>query len=57
MYAWYGGITSDRVFVEEVVRVVAHVTRGLEGRIRGVDLGGLVGEEICEVLRGHVRGE
>ena len=33
---WYGQITSDTAFVDEVVTVVAHVTRALEERLRKV---------------------
>jgi hypothetical protein len=35
---WYGQITSDVAFVDEVVTVIAHVTRALEERLRKVTL-------------------
>jgi hypothetical protein len=58
VYTWYGKITPDQVFVEEVVRVIAHCTRGLEERIRkGVDLEGLVFDELPELLEAHVKGQ
>lgn len=36
VYKWYGQITNDVSFVQEVVTVVAHVTRALEERLRKV---------------------
>jgi hypothetical protein len=33
---WYGQITSDVAFVDEVVTVIAHVSRALEERLRKV---------------------
>ena len=38
VHKWYGQITSDTAFVDEVVTVVAHVTRALEERLRKVAL-------------------
>jgi hypothetical protein len=38
VHKWYGQITSNVAFVEEVVIVVAHVTRALEERLRKVVL-------------------
>ena len=35
---WYGQITTDVAFVDEVVTVIAHVTRALEERLRKVRL-------------------
>lgn len=37
VHKWYGQITSDVGFVEEVVTVIAHVTRALEERLRRVN--------------------
>ena len=36
VHKWYAQITSDTGFVEEVVIVIAHVTRALEERLRKV---------------------
>ena len=36
VHKWYAQITSDVGFVEEVVTVIAHVTRALEERLRKV---------------------
>ena len=57
VYSWYGKITPDQGFVEEVVRIVAHCTRALEGRMRAVDLEALIFDEIPELLECHVLGQ
>ena len=56
VYSWYGKITPDQGFVEEVVRIVAHCTRALESRLRTVDLDGLILDEIPELVEGHIHG-
>lgn len=56
VYSWYGKITPDQGFVEEVVRIVAHCTRALESRLRTVDLEGLILDEIAELIEGHING-
>ena len=56
VYSWYGKITPDQGFVEEVVRIVAHCTRALESRLRTVDLETLIFDEIPELIEGHVYG-
>lgn len=57
IYSWYGKITPDQSFVEEVVRIVAHCTRALEGRLRTVDLEALIFDEIPELIESHVLGQ
>ena len=54
--SWYGKITQDQGFVEEVVRIIAHCTRALEQRIRVVDLESLLLDEIPEFVESHVKG-
>lgn len=54
--SWYGKITPDQSFVEEVVRIIAHCTRALEQRIRSLDLESLVLNEIPEFLESHITG-
>ncbi|KAL9016891.1 MAG: hypothetical protein Q9185_005746 [Variospora sp. 1 TL-2023] len=54
IFSWYGKITADQMFVEEVVRIVAHCTRGLEGRIRKLDLESLILDEIPELVENHI---
>ncbi|KAL9075279.1 MAG: hypothetical protein Q9161_001656 [Pseudevernia consocians] len=56
VYSWYGRITPDQGFVEEVVRIVAHCTRALESRLRTIDLEGLILDEIPELIEGHIHG-
>lgn len=53
---WYGKITPDQTFVEEIVRIIAHCTRALEQRLRKVDLESLVFDELPELLQAHVQG-
>jgi hypothetical protein len=57
VYAWYGKITPDHVFVEEIIQIIAHTTRALEQRLRRIDLEGLVLDEIPAVVIAHVLGE
>ncbi|KAL9124187.1 MAG: hypothetical protein Q9217_006460 [Psora testacea] len=54
VYSWYGKITPDQSFVEEVVRIIAHCTRALESRLRSVDLESLILDEVPELLERHV---
>ena len=55
--SWYGKITPDQGFVEEVVRIVAHCTTQLESRLRSVDLEGLVFDELPELVEAHIKGQ
>lgn len=52
---WYSKITPDQVFVNEVIQIIAHCTRGLEQRLRKVDLESLLLDEIPELLESHLR--
>ncbi|KAL8819321.1 MAG: hypothetical protein Q9223_002213 [Gallowayella weberi] len=54
VYSWYGKITPDQTFVEEVVRIIAHCTRALEERFRRIDLESLVFDEIPELIESHI---
>ena len=54
VYSWYAKITPDQGFVEEVVKIIAHCTRALEGRLRTVDLQDLIFDEIPELIESHV---
>lgn len=56
VYSWYGKITPDQAFVEEVVRIVAHCTLAVEGRLRKIDLESLLLDEIPELVESHVLG-
>lgn len=55
--SWYGKITPDQTFVDEVVKIIAHCTRALESRLRTVDLEGLILDEIPALAERHVRGQ
>lgn len=54
--AWYSKITPDPVFVEEIVKIIAHITRALEQRLRNVDLESLLLDELPELLEIHLQG-
>lgn len=55
--AWYARITPDHEFVDEVVQIIAHCTRGLEQRLRRVDLESLLLDEIPQLLIDHADGK
>lgn len=57
VYSWYGKITPDQTFVEEVVKIIAHCTRALESRLRGVDVHALILDEIPELVERHIHGK
>ncbi|RDL40410.1 Uncharacterized protein BP5553_00389 [Venustampulla echinocandica] len=52
---WYTKITPDPVFVEEVVKIIAHCTRALEQRMRNVDLESLLFDELPDLLDVHLQ--
>lgn len=52
---WYSKITPDHVFVDEVIQTIAHCTRGLEQRLRKVDLEALLLDEIPELVEAHLQ--
>jgi len=54
---WYNKITPDQDFVANVVQIIAHCTRGLEQRLRDVDLEGLLLEELPAILNEHIDGQ
>lgn len=53
--SWYGKITPDQGFVKEVIQIIAHCTRAIEGRLRSVDLETLLLDELPELIESHVR--
>ena len=53
---WYGKITPDHVFIDEILRIVAHCTRALEERIRTVDLEALLLDEVPTLVDNHITG-
>lgn len=54
---WYGKITPDQTFVEEIVNIIAHCTRALESRLRNVDFECLILDEIPALVARHVHGQ
>ncbi len=56
VHSWYAKITPDHEFVDEVVQLIAHCTRAVEERLRHVDLGELLFDEIPELVERHVVG-
>ena len=54
--AWYAKITPDHVFVEEIVKIIAHCTRALEQRLRKVDLESLLFDDLPDLLEVHIQG-
>lgn len=54
---WYNRITPDQQFVSEIVQIIAHCTRGLEQRLRHVDLETLVLDEVPRVFIEHIEGQ
>ena len=54
--SWYGRITPDQSFIEEVVKIIAHCTTQIEGRLRSVDLESLIFDEIPQLVEEHVYG-
>lgn len=54
---WYGAITPDETFVEEVIKIIAHCTRALESRLRTIDLEVLILDEIPDLIEKHIYGK
>jgi hypothetical protein len=54
VHTWYSKITPDQVFVNEVIQIIAHCTRGLEQRLRKVDLEAMLLDEIPELIETHL---
>lgn len=55
--AWYNRITPDQQFLGEMVQIIAHCTRGMEQRLRHVDLEALLLDELPDLLTEHVVGK
>ena len=54
--SWYGRITTDQSFVEEVLKILAHCTRAIESRLRQIDLEALVLDEVPALVETHIHG-
>ena len=55
--SWYNKITTDQIFVEEVVAIIAHCTRAIEGRLRSVNVQALILDGIPKIVECHCSGE
>jgi hypothetical protein len=56
VYSWYAKITTDHVFIDEVLQLIAHCTRALEQRLRQVDVNQLALDDIPRLLEAHIVG-
>lgn len=54
---WYSKITADPAFVEEIVHVIAHCTRGIEERLRKVDLVEILFNDVADLVLAHLEGK
>lgn len=55
--SWYSKITPDHEFIDEIIHIIAHCTRGLEQRLRKVDLEALLLDDLPAVLLAHSDGK
>lgn len=53
---WYNKITPDQDFVREIVLIVAHCSRGLEQRLRGLDVESLLLDDVPALVSSHLDG-
>lgn len=54
--SWYHRISPDTDFVAEIVLIIAHCTRGIEERLRHLDLESLLLDELPSLLAEHIYG-
>ncbi|CDR45379.1 CYFA0S18e00518g1_1 [Cyberlindnera fabianii] len=54
IHKWYKNITDDTEFTNELVKVVAHITRQLETRLKAIDVIDLLFDDIPFVLDEHL---
>ena len=54
--SWYNRITPDGEFISDIVRIIAHCTRGIEQRLRHVDLEELLLDELPAFIVAHIDG-
>ncbi|KAL4927951.1 PXA domain-containing protein [Aspergillus undulatus] len=52
--SWYSKITPDQALINEVLQLVAHCTRALEQRLRGIDIAQLVLDDIPALVEAHI---
>nr|POF17356.1 hypothetical protein CFP56_65223 [Quercus suber] len=54
--SWYNRITPDGDFVDEIVKIIAHCSRGIEERLRHMDLETFVLHELPGLVDSHLYG-
>ena len=54
--SWYNKMTHDAEFVDEIVKIIAHCTRGLEVRLRRVDIESLLLDDLPMLFISHLDG-
>ncbi|KAL4974443.1 PXA domain-containing protein [Aspergillus desertorum] len=52
--SWYSKITSDQALINEVLQLIAHLTRALEQRLREIDIAQLVLDDIPALVEKHI---
>ncbi|KAL6231157.1 hypothetical protein BDW75DRAFT_51386 [Aspergillus navahoensis] len=52
--SWYSKITSDQALINEVLQLIAHLTRALEQRLREVDIAQLILDDIPALVEAHI---
>ncbi|KAL4981281.1 PXA domain-containing protein [Aspergillus falconensis] len=52
--SWYSKITSDQALINEVLQLIAHLTRALEQRLREIDIAQLVLDDIPALVEAHI---
>ncbi|KAL4997293.1 PXA domain-containing protein [Aspergillus recurvatus] len=52
--SWYSKITSDQALINEVLQLIAHITRALEQRLRELDIAQLVLDDIPALVEAHI---
>ncbi|RDW93582.1 PXA domain-containing protein [Aspergillus mulundensis] len=52
--SWYSKITSDQALINEVLQLIAHLTRALEQRLRETDIAQLALDDIPALVEAHI---
>ena len=56
VHSWYGKITADQEFRDEILHIVAHCSRALEQRLRDADLETLLLDDLPGLVEAHTEG-
>lgn len=55
--SWYQRITVDHDFIDEIINIIAHCTRGIEQRLKHLDLQELLLDELPALFCAHLEGQ